>query len=65
MLMRRMTRVAMMTAIMTAMTAIPARAFQAQAEPVAANPQVKDDLFAGTREVRAGREQGDRSESKP
>ena len=54
MLMRRMTRVAMMTAIMTAMTAIPARAFQAQVEPVAANPQVKDDLFAGTEKFAQG-----------
>jgi hypothetical protein len=53
--MKRMTRVAMMAAAMTAGAAIPARAVHAQVEMVSAgDPQVKDDLFAGTEKFATG-----------
>jgi hypothetical protein len=57
MTMKRVVRVAMMAAILTAGSAIPARAIHAQADmvPVAgSDPQVKDDLFAGTEKFAAG-----------
>ncbi len=49
----RMTRVATMAAVMTVAATIPARAMQAQVLAVG-DPQVKDDLFAGTEKFAQG-----------
>jgi Domain of unknown function (DUF4252) len=49
----RMTRVAMLSAVMTAAAAIPAHAMQADVVTVG-DPQVKDDLFAGTEKFAQG-----------
>lgn len=65
--MKRMTRMTMMAAVITVGTVIPVRAMRAQvdmvpaaaSDPVAApaspaDPQVKDDLFAGTEKFEKG-----------
>ena len=55
MTMKSMTRVAMMAAAIVASAATPARALHAQGEMVSvADPQVKDDLFAGTEKFATG-----------
>jgi hypothetical protein len=52
---KSMTRVTMMAAAIVASAATPARALHAQGEVVAvSDPQVKDDLFAGTEKFATG-----------
>jgi hypothetical protein len=52
---KSMTRVTMMAAAIVASAATPARALHAQGEMVAvSDPQVKDDLFAGTEKFATG-----------
>jgi hypothetical protein len=53
--MKRVVRVAMMTIALTGSVAIPVRAVRAQVENVSiGDPQVKDDLFAGTEKFEQG-----------